>query len=196
MFLALDPGVKTGWAAFSDEHGLESGVWSFSKEKTRGARYSRFRARLHQEVKRHKVEIIGVEMPVIAPHTNALQVRLAYGWMAEVECYCADHNLPEPEEVVIQSWRSTFLPGFRPLDLRSAGATKPQRDNHRRKQWKEAAKVRCARMGLDVASDDEAEAIGLLEHLRTIKDADFAHSRGRIHKDHQGDLLDELMGAA
>ena len=188
MILAIDPGTTTGWASFSPEHGVEWGVWRFDKEPTRGHRFSRFRARLHQEVVRLRIDLIGLEAPFVASQgkdqdskvLNANTVAMTYGWQVLAAAYCADHGLPEPVLVPQQSWRASFLPGFKPKV--APGVLHEKARAERQKQWKQAAKREAARRGWEVRSADAAEALGILHHLRLEHEPTYAAERGRFEQ--------------
>ncbi|WP_108661057.1 hypothetical protein [Acuticoccus kandeliae] len=62
--------------------------------------------------------------------------------------------------VVASTWRKSYLGTGKMSGGRAA--------------WKKAVKEQCARLGIQVSGDDEAEAVGLLCHARSVNDPRFA----------------------
>lgn len=98
---------------------------------------------------------------------------LLYGIAAHVHSYCAALGLPAPTMVHQQSWRRTFLG--------------PLKFGRKSKDLKDLTEDRCKQLGFDVRSDDEADAIGILDHHCEV-------TLGRLPPWREGEVLRPPLG--
>lgn len=151
--LALDqaPGM-TGWALCADAAGLTSGAWPLGKTSQRGLLYRELWRRLDAVHHDHALERIIHERPNFGmANKGEAQLLATTGLIATIELWGCSRGIAV-QGYSSGAWRGTFFTKTERKDIRA------------RKDWKRAAVIRCRQLGLDPGSDDEAEAIALLDH--------------------------------
>jgi len=142
--LALDCGTHTGWA-FGDGSRIESGVQVFDLKRgeSPGMRYIRFNAWLQEIFDLLEPDLVAFEM---AHHRGGAATELMAGMTTRILEACADRGINHT------SVHSATLKKF---------ATGSGRAD------KEAMKKRASKIaGRLIISDDEADALCLLEYIR------------------------------
>jgi Holliday junction resolvasome RuvABC endonuclease subunit len=139
--LAIDPGTKTGWASLYQGH-VESGVHEFSlgRGDSPGMRFLRFRSFLVDMLTMTKPELVVYEQ---AHMRGGFATDLLVGMTSRVQEECAARSIN------YEAIHSTTLKKF------AAGSGRAQKD-----LMKAHASIR---FGRNIISDDEADALCLLD---------------------------------
>ena len=168
--LALDIATKTGWARWNPTaarpvFGVFVGTGSL------GEKVEAFRDFILSKITGEKITSLVVEacVPVIGP--TSLDVLLhAHGLFAAAEGMAHRHAL-DFRAVNVGTWRSHFI------GTSQAPKTKPDGSKAspawRRKWLKDRTIAKCRERGWIVESDDAADALGLLDYERSMKDQSY-----------------------
>lgn len=158
--LAIDPSTNAAWALLLDGQVIPlCGSWDLGEGLTPGAYFLALGQfitglRRHYGIDGEPLQII-IEDNSLNAVGSSTSKHLAESWVGVVELYAEAKKLPRPIAVPVNSWRSAFIG-------RSA-APKEIKEYAARKKWiKQAVMHECARRGLSVANDNEADAIGIL----------------------------------
>lgn len=149
VLLALDLGSSTGWAFCHSGGSIFSGSWDFKPKRFEGGgmRYLRFRRMLDEFAGGNEVQAVYFEE--VRRHLGTDAAHIYGGLMATLETWCEEKQLPY-QGVPIGVWKRE-LPG-----LRKGNASKEQ----------VLTAVRA--LGYSPTSHDEADAIGVLLHARSL----------------------------
>lgn len=160
MILALDLSKKrTGWAWWDGKSDRPRyGSWKLGSEFTpRGGVFKKLHLEMLNLYKVMRFEVVYQEAPIhpaqLQGGTNIESVRLASGLAAHVESFCeaGRPNIRRCCEANVSSWRRDFIG--------------PQKRGTKSQTLKSLTKERCKQLGFPmVASDDEADAIGILTY--------------------------------
>lgn len=147
--LALDLATVTGYA-LGDHDGIKlSGARRMPDTGDDLGRFAfAFRAWLTTGLTRHRPRRIVFEQPILSKQTNINTCRKLYGLAWQTELTCRDLGF-ECGEVNMSDWRKHFL-----------GKGYPRK----RALVKKAVMARCVDRGFKFDSDDEAEAIAILDY--------------------------------
>lgn len=154
MFLALDPATNTGWAAWKP--GMEKPASGSFELPTSPEDLGRVGYRVHVELNRllqvHGFERVYYEAP-IPPSQMMGQIQLhtiakAFTIAGHIESFCYAKGL-RCRQVGMGAWRRAFV---------GKGA------GEKTATFKSWAKERCAQLGWNVRSHDEADACGILDY--------------------------------
>lgn len=149
-YLALDLSSRTGWAHWHP--GMlrpEFGVLSFHRfnKSNIGPDLEKMRAFLSDRHKLLPIRVVFYEGPIKLPTDTLAWLRFIYGLAGQVDWWAHKVGI-EGREVAIDDWRNHFV-----------GFTKGGRD-----LLKAAAIDACRNRGWAPKTDDEAEALGVLDY--------------------------------
>lgn len=147
--LGIDPANSLGWAASLDGK-TESGVIDLTLAGSNvGRRLLRCRSNLQHLVERFDVSAVWCEKVWVNEKTHQETARVLFGIQAIAEMVAAEpgrtFHLVQPV-----TWRAHFL-GKVPRGTK-------------RKELKRLAIDRCRMLGIEPRTDDEAEAVGILDY--------------------------------
>lgn len=151
--LSLDQSPSsTGWAVHSPDCDLVSGTWPLGDTKHRGRLYRQLWTNLLQAHEAHGLARIVHERPNFGmANKGEAQMLASTGLIATIELFCESRGIAV-QGVASGSWRGTFFTKSERKAIRANGT------------WKRAAVERCRQLGFDPITDDEAEAIALVDH--------------------------------
>ena len=164
MYLALDLGRKTGWARWAPSMSQPKWGTEVCDDKDLGHRCYDFRRWLHGKMEKLEVTDLVVEAYLSAASGknrnfgNELWTPYQHLCCAEV-CVSVGAKL---HPVHMATWRKHFL---------GMGIAK---NKGGRPYLKKLAIQRCAQLGWGTKSDDEAEALGLLDYYKAINNPRLA----------------------
>lgn len=157
-FLALDQSLSsTGYAVWDEGDALpRSGAWPLCEGiKHRPHAFlgiHREVAAIHRE---RAIAMLAYEQPIKTPSDKVEKLIGLYGLAAHIESIAHVKLIPF-EVISARSWRSTFIG----KEAHGVGSERVKR----------MAVERCRHFGMDPATHDEAEAVGILDHLlHTLK---------------------------
>jgi|SRR5215831_435786 len=160
MLHAFDPGLSLGWA-FVDADRPRSrliDLWASSE----GAVYMRARARLLEIL--NGGDVVAVEAAIM-PNKVTIRSRLVLFGIRAMIVAVAHERMARVVEVEPHRWRKHFI------GVVSAPAGVPRK---KRRQWlKDRARWHAQQRGWGVVSEDEADALGILDYLRCTLDANY-----------------------
>ena len=180
-YFVFDPGRTMGFAyCLAGGDKLRHGTWRFNQPSA-GAAYAEFAAYLRRMLTGLPDPLVGIELMTIVDHgqngksaIDAQQVMFSSGWPTHAQTICHTMNLREPELIAISTWRSKTHGKTRaPEDLKN------QKPAVRQKWLKQQAKIYCDRNGWSYNSEDEAEALCMLDALRIIHEPNYAFDKGQ-----------------
>ncbi len=155
--LSLDLSGSVGWSRWRPGMTLPaSGTVSVGRESA-GMCFATFRDWLNDQLIGNEVEHLVIEAAFVSVKTASSAPRL-YGLAAICDELCYRRRIGRPERIAPTAWRRFFLG--------QAMAPKTVAAKHRRAWLKREAVARCRNLGIDVKSDDEADAIGVLYYER------------------------------
>lgn len=193
--LALDISLRsTGWAVGSPDSrpiwGIiknpRGGEWDNNGEHLVLARFRKFLAdhHAHSQLTHIFFENIFVDTGTDRFQWNGTDAQLQYkGVVLE---FCGTHGV-KPSEPTVVEWRSRFLGKDGTMAIRE-GETRANTDA-RRKEWKRAVTIECSRRGWFVETNDEADALGILDYALCVVDSRYAGRTDPIFRRNQ--LRDE-----
>lgn len=180
-YFVFDPGRTMGFAhCLAGGSNLKHGTWRFN-QASHGAAFSEFITFLKRVLGGLPDPLVGIELMTIVDHgqngkvqIDAQQVMFASGWPTHAQTICHMMGLREPEFLAISTWRSKTHGKTRvPENLQTA----PQQE---KSKWlKQQAKDYCDRNGWAYQTEDEAEALCMLDALRIIHEPSYAFDKGR-----------------
>lgn len=155
--LALDIATKTGWSVWragaqEKPKPSSSGAETFGQQP-RAASFCAFSSWLETKLQQEKIKGVIAEAPIPMHRRSTFSVaRKLLGFAAIAESLCHAFGVAYTE-VSIRDWRQHFMGASRaPAGLSAS---------RRRKFLKDAAIAECKKRGWKVASDDEADALGI-----------------------------------
>lgn len=155
--IALDLSKRsTGYAVWAPNMSKPLyGSWVLGSEFTSDGRtYAKLLQNLSDQHKLTRFEAVFYEQPlrpeVLQGFTNIDTLRVLSGLAAITEYFAYGVGLRLCQAVPMASWRRHFI-GRMPRGTKS-------------KDWKQYAKERCAHYGWKVRTDDESDALGLLDY--------------------------------
>lgn len=179
--IALDLSKRsTGWAVWMPEMTKPIwGTWVLGSEFTSDGRtYAKLLENLSDQRKLTRFEAAFYEQPlraeVLQGFTNIDTLRILSGLAAQTEYFSYAVGLRCCQAVPLGSWRKHFI-GKMPRGTKT-------------KEWKDYAKERCAQYGWTVRTDDEADALGLLDYGCEV--------RGIIPPWRANEVLRPILGGA
>lgn len=156
--LALDLSKwSAGWARWAPSLDLPvSGAWELGSEvSTPGRVFARLHQRLDELHKATPFESISYETPlyldVWQPSAHKEAHLLLVGLAAHVHSYCDARRIRICRSVQMAKWRRRFIG---PMPRGTKGP-----------ELKEHAMARCRELGMTPRTNDEAEAIGILDYV-------------------------------
>ena len=168
--LGIDPANSLGWAVSRDGK-ISSGVMDLTLAGSNvGRRLLRYHGKLAQLIQEHEVDCIWCEKVWVGPKTHQETARTLFGIQAITEMEAAGAGV-EFHLVQPVTWRAHFL-GKVPRGTK-------------RKELKRLAIDRCRMLGIEPRTDDEAEAVGILDYglaqakLASISGSGPLFARGR-----------------
>lgn len=183
-YFVFDPGRTMGFAyCLAGGERLRHGTWRFN-QTVAGAAYHEFAAYLRRMLSGLPDPLVGIELMTIVDHgeggksaIDAQQVMFSSGWPVIAQTVCHSMGLREPELIAISTWRSKTHGKMRSPDF-----LKNAKPAERTKWLKQQAKDYCDRNGWSYNSEDEAEALCMLDALRIINEPDYAFDKGRSYQ--------------
>jgi hypothetical protein len=183
-YFVFDPGRTMGFAyCLAGGHKVRHGTWRF-KQASAGAAYAEFVTFLKRTLVGLPDPLVGMELMTIVDHgvdgksaIDAKQVMFSSGWPTHAQTLCHTMGLREPELIAISTWRSKTHGKMRvPDDLKKATQTE-------KSKWlKLQAKLYCDKNGWSYDTEDEAEALCMLDALRIMHEPDYAFDKGRSYQ--------------
>lgn len=172
--LALDPATrKFGWAIGSaDMEAPLTGVFNPPHAGERhGVMLGALRDWLDMQIKVYHCTKVIYEAPFAG--ANAKGFGIVCKMLGVVELVCDDHEIP-CVRATSHEWRKRFL-GHAQAPREIGKALTPSAARAARRDWlKTAALDGCKRRGWPVATDDEADAVGLLDFLLSLDSPSYA----------------------
>ena len=181
-YFVFDPGRTCGWAyCLPGGVGMRHGTWKF-KNPSHGATFSEFATFLKRTLKDLPDPLVAMELATLVGHgesnrLDAKQVVFSAGWPSITQVICHSLGLREPQMIAIQTWRSKSH-GKVQIPKTKKGLTQAQRS----KWFKQQAKDYCDRNGWSYNSEDEAEALCMLDAVRVMNEPGHAFDNGRAYK--------------
>ena len=155
--LALDLSKNVGWARWREgADRIASGSVSVGRESA-GQTMACFRDFLMDQVIGNSVTHLVIESAFVSEKNASSAARL-FGLAAFADEVAYRRGIGPVERVTAFAWRKHFIG--------QATAPKTLAAKHRRSWLKNEAVARCRNLGIDVKSDDEADAIGVLFYER------------------------------
>ena len=182
-YFVFDPGRTMGFAyCLAGGSKLRHGTWHF-RQPNPGEAYAEFTRYLRRMLDGLPDPLVGIELMTIVDHgqdgksaIDAQQVMFSSGWPTHAQTLCHIMNLREPQFLAISTWRSKTHGKMRvPDSMKNAKAT------DKSKWLKAQARAYCDRNGWSYNSDDEAEALCMLDALRIIHEPSYAFDKGRSY---------------
>ncbi|MEO0699610.1 MAG: hypothetical protein AAFY81_07810 [Pseudomonadota bacterium] len=171
--LAIDPGSKCGWALWrSDMPNPVYGTWLFEwgndGERLLG---------LQKKMMRQDRDFGGLTQVVIEHNPGAASSErakvLGYGFFASAAMYCAARRIPFRDLTTDGGWRIEFVGRQNKLLIQRRErqlAKQEGRKANTRDKLKMAVLERCEQLGWSPQSDNEGDALGILDsYLRDRK---------------------------
>ncbi|MCM0751565.1 hypothetical protein DEA98_10185 [Brucella pseudogrignonensis] len=180
-YLVIDPGRSMGIAyCLAGGENIRHGTWKFN-QKSAGEAYATFVQYLKRTLSALPDPLVGIELTTIVDHgkdgksaIDAQQVIFSSGWPTHAQTLCHTMGLREPQFIAISTWRSKTHGKLRVPD-----AMKKAKQAERSKWFKLQAKTYCDKNGWSYSTEDEAEALCMLDALRIMNEPDHAFDRGR-----------------
>lgn len=183
-YVVLDPGRIMGFAyCHAGGSNLRHGTWKFN-QKTAGEAYATFVQYLKRTLSGLPDPLVGIELMTIVDHgeggkslIDAQQVMFSSGWPTHAQTLCFSMGLRPPQFIAISTWRS-----------KTHGKTRVPKELGFKKQaekskwFKQQARTYCDREGWSYNTDDEAEALCMLDALRIMNEPEHAFDRGRSYQ--------------
>lgn len=183
-YFVMDPGRTMGFAyCHAGGKGIKHGTWRFTQNSP-GAAYAEFITYLKRLLSGLPDPLVGIELMTIVNHgkngnieIDAQQVMFSSGWPTHAQTVCHIMGLREPELIAISTWRSKTH-GF----MRTPDHMKGEKQTVKSKWLKQKAKDYCDKNGWSYNSEDEAEALCMLDALRIIHEPSYAFDKGRSYQ--------------
>ncbi|THK33996.1 hypothetical protein EHS39_32995 [Ensifer sp. MPMI2T] len=182
-YFVFDPGRTMGFAyCMAGGEKIRHGTWRFKQEKP-GEAYAEFASYLRRMLQGLPDPLVGIELMTIVEHENqhgkvaidAKQVMFSSGWPTHAQTICHTMGLRDPELIAISTWRAKTHGKMR--------APKEITKQAEKSKWlKLQAKLYCDRNGWSYNTEDEAEALCMLDALRIIHEPDYAFDKGRSYQ--------------
>lgn len=155
--IGFDIAKSTGVAILHADGSIETQSHNVERDTLQDT-FKRFEDVVFRLLKAHDPDAIAVEAPIPPKATpnGFVTARLTFGLHGILGATATRFSL-KLREVGVRQWRSAWKINI-PANAVSTEA--------KRKAWKAAAVTRCRILGIDVANDDEADAVGVLEWLR------------------------------
>lgn len=148
--LALDLGLKCGWALFEGERRVASGVWLLGKDRTRD-RGDEFLLRLQSFVSSHGVEVVAHEhVAALQQHASADAAHLFGGWLMILAIVA--------RRTTARLYRIETPAVYRASGIQRAKAREFRDKAKRRAENKRRVIEAASRRGWPVQDDNEADA--------------------------------------
>lgn len=179
-FFVFDPGRNCGFAyCHAGGINVRHGTWRF-KQESPGAAFAEFATYLKRTLSSLPDPQVAMELATIVTHgednrVDAKQVVFSAGWPSIAQVICHSMGLREPQMIAIQTWRSKSHGKTRAPDSMKG----PDKQNVRAKWFKQQARDYCEKQGWSYSTDDEAEALCLLDAVRIMNEPGHAFDRGR-----------------
>lgn len=181
-YFVFDPGRTMGFAyCLAGGNKIRHGTWRFKQPKA-GAAFAEFASYLRRTLSSLPDPLVAMELTTIVSHgeagrVDAEQVVFSAGWPSIAQTVCHNMGLRDPEMIPIQTWRSKTHGKTRvPENLRK------EKQSVRSKWLKQQAKDYCDRNGWSYNTDDEAEALCMLDTIRIMHEPDYAFDKGRSYQ--------------
>lgn len=154
--LGLDTSLTgTGWARSYGDGRAQSGTWHLADNVAgRAGAFCTLYRRLNELHADDPLDAIAYEQPLKLPVDSVDKLIALLGLVAHVESWAKSRRV-RVRGVQQGDWRKTFLPDV----AKGAG----------RDGWKRAAIERARQLDFNPLSDDEAEAVGVLDHLAHLE---------------------------
>ena len=183
-YFVFDPGRTTGFAfCLAGGERMRSGTWRF-KQESPGAAYAEFVGYLKRMLTGLPDPLVGIELMTVVDHgqdgksaIDAQQVMFSSGWPTHAQTLCHTMGLREPQLIAISTWRSKTHRKMRVPD-----SMKTARQADKSKWLKQQAKDYCDRQGWGYNSEDEAEALCMLDALRMMHEPSYAFDKGASYQ--------------
>lgn len=153
-FLALDQSPSsTGYALWEDGFDLPvSGAWPLcSGTATRHLGFVAIHTSIGTLHKEKRITDLAYEQPIKRPSDKVENLIALYGVAAHIESIAYVKGITNPLRIKQGDWRATWLG--------------PKTHGRGREALKRLAIERARHYGMDPETDDEAEAIGILDHM-------------------------------
>lgn len=152
-FVALDQSPSsTGFAVWDEGDDLpRSGAWPLCEGiKNRALAFVGIHQHLGAIHRERPITALAYEQPIKTPSDKVEKLIALYGLAGHIESLCQIKLIPF-DVIAARSWRSTFIG----KEAHGVGSDRVKR----------MAVERCRHFGMDPLTHDEAEAVGILDHL-------------------------------
>lgn len=177
-YCALDLSKKsTGWAIWREGWTKpRSGSWKLGSEyTTNGQVFAKLHRCMNDLFKVEPFEFLYFEEPInpaqLQGHTTIQTINLAVGLAAHAESFGAARRCRIVKAVNIESWRKDFI-GADLANEEKAKARRARKAGDKRASARDHLKAltiaRCRSFDLTPATDDEADAIGILDYALAL----------------------------
>lgn len=186
-YFVFDPGRSCGFAyCLAGGVNVRHGTWRF-KQPTPGETFATFATYLKRTLSNLPDVQVAMELATIVTHgddnrIDAKQVVFSAGWPSVAQVICHSMGLREPQMIPIQTWRSKSH-GKTQVPKAMKGSTPAERS----KWFKSQARAYCEKNGWSYSTDDEAEALCMLDAVRVMNEPGHAFDRGKTY--HQETML-------
>ena len=173
--LALDIATTTGWARWDSSLNRPHAGELKLKANSEPARFAEFSQWLRAKMIADQVDHLAIEMPVPqrGGFTNLNTLQTLHGLRAVAMALAGSFNMPVTE-VNNQEWRQHFL------GQRVAPKTVPKAK--RSDWWKKQCLKRCEELGWPVKGHNAADAIGVLDFVRSAHDFSYGANSGDLFR--------------
>lgn len=173
--LALDIATTTGWARWDSGLNRPHAGELKLKGNTEPARYAEFSSWLRAKLVADQIDHLAIEMPVPqrGGMTNLLTLQTLLGLRALAMSQAGAINIPV-YEVNNQEWRQHFL------GQRTAPKAVP--NAKRSDWWKKQCVKRCEELGWPVKGHNAADALGVLDFMRSTLDFSYGARSGDLFR--------------
>lgn len=181
-YFVIDPGRTAGFAyCLAGGEKIRHGTWRFTAED-HGEAYAEFATYLKRLLAGLPDPQLGMEMMTVVAHgedavIDPHQIAFSAGWQAIAKTVCFSMKLRPAQLLAIGTWRSKTHGKTRVPD-----SMKGARQADKSKWLKQQAKTYCDRNGWSYNTDDEAEALCMLDALRIIHEPAYAFDRGKSYQ--------------
>lgn len=181
-YFVIDPGRTAGFAyCLAGGEKIRHGTWRF-KAEDHGEAYAEFATYLTRMLKGLPDPQVGLEMMTVVQHgeegtIDPAQIAFSAGWQAIAKTICFTLKLRPAQLIAISTWRSKTHGKMRvPEPMRNA------RQADKSKWLKQQAKLYCDRNGWSYNTDDEAEALCMLDAMRIMNEPSYAFDKGKSYQ--------------
>lgn len=181
-YFVIDPGRTAGFAyCLAGGERVRHGTWRF-KHEDHGAAYAEFATYLRRMLSGLPDPQVAMEMMTVVAHgedgvIDPEQIAFSSGWQAIAKTVCHSMSLRPAQLIAISTWRSKTHGKMRVPDTMKAA-----KQAEKSKWLKQQAKHYCDRNGWSYDTEDEAEALCMLDAVRIMHEPSYAFDKGKSYQ--------------